>query len=38
MFLATPVPARSVAVIGFLQLCGLTRDCDPHWRNRPASG
>jgi hypothetical protein len=31
LFLARPVPARAVPVIGFLQLCGLTGDRDPTW-------
>lgn len=29
LFLARPVPARAVPVIGFLQLCGLTDGYDP---------
>jgi len=32
LFLARPAPARSVPVIGFLQLCGLTEEIDPAWR------
>ncbi len=32
LFLARPVPARTTPVIGFLQLCGLTGECDPAWR------
>lgn len=32
MFLARPVPARAIPVIGFLQLCGLTDEHDPSWR------
>ena len=40
MFLARPEPARWIPVIGFLQLCGLTGDHDPAWRDeaRSASG
>lgn len=34
LFLAHPAPARTVAVIGFLQLCGVTEDHDPDWRGR----
>jgi hypothetical protein len=33
LFLARPTPRRTAAVIGFLQLCGLTGDRDPSWRN-----
>ncbi|TPW04562.1 MAG: hypothetical protein FD125_1087 [bacterium] len=33
LFLARPVPARTAEVIGFLQLCGLTSDRDPAWRD-----
>ncbi|GLS00975.1 hypothetical protein GCM10007859_09850 [Brevundimonas denitrificans] len=32
LFLARPTPARTAAVIGFLQLCGLTGERDPAWR------
>ena len=32
LFLARPLPARTAAVIGFLQLCGLTGARDPAWR------
>ena len=32
LFLARPVPARAVPVIGFLQLCGVTDDYDPDRR------
>lgn len=32
MFLAMPAAARTVPVVGFLQLCGLTDDRDPGWR------
>ena len=32
LFLARPTPPRTAAVIGFLQLCGLTGECDPGWR------
>lgn len=35
MFLARPSPARAVAVVGFLQLCGLTDDSDPAWAAAP---
>ncbi len=34
LFLARPAPARTAAVIGFLQLCGLTNDRDPAWRDK----
>jgi hypothetical protein len=34
LFLARPVPARTAAVIGFLQLCGLTGEHDPAWQDR----
>ena len=35
LFLARPAPAtRSVRVISFLQLCGVTEDRDPRWRRR----
>ena len=34
LFLARPAPARTVPVIGFLQLCGLTAGRDPAWRDR----
>ena len=33
LFLARPAPARTATVIGFLQLCGLTGDRDPAWRD-----
>lgn len=33
LFLARPTPARSAAVIGFLQLCGLTGERDAAWRH-----
>jgi hypothetical protein len=33
LYLARPAPARAVPVIGFLQLCGLTDDKDPAWRD-----
>lgn len=33
MFLARPAPARAARVVGFLQLCGLTGERDPGWRN-----
>lgn len=33
LFLARPAPARTAAVIGFLQLCGLTGERDPAWRD-----
>lgn len=33
LFLARPMPARTAAVIGFLQLCGLTGERDPAWRD-----
>lgn len=33
LFLARPAPARTAAVIGFLQLCGLTGERDPGWRS-----
>ena len=33
LFLARPTPARSDAVIGFLQLCGLTGERDAAWRH-----
>ena len=33
LFLARPTPARTAAVIGFLQLCGLTDERDPGWRS-----
>ena len=33
LFLARPTPARTAAVIGFLQLCGLTDERDPAWRS-----
>ena len=32
LFLARPTPPRTAAVIGFLQLCGLTGERDPGWR------
>lgn len=32
LFLARPTPARTAAVIGFLQLCGLTGERDRAWR------
>ncbi|MGZ9099229.1 MAG: hypothetical protein ACXW3O_05960 [Brevundimonas sp.] len=32
LFLARAAPARTIAVVGFLQLCGLTDDRDPDWR------
>jgi hypothetical protein len=32
LFLARATPTRSVAVIGFLQLCGLTERMDTGWR------
>ncbi|MFT4912710.1 MAG: hypothetical protein ACI9YM_001291 [Brevundimonas sp.] len=38
MFLARAAPARAVAVIGFLQLVGLTDDHDPLWQDRPLTG
>ncbi|KQY91761.1 hypothetical protein [Brevundimonas sp. Root1423] len=39
LFLAQARPARAIPVIGFLQLCGLTDDRDPAWRNRqPLAG
>lgn len=40
LFLARPTPARTAAVIGFLQLCGLTDERDPAWREKaqPATG
>lgn len=40
LFLARPAPARTTPVVGFLQLCGLTGDRDPAWREkaRPATG
>lgn len=34
LFLARPAPVRDMAVIGFLQLCGLTDRTDPGWRSR----
>ena len=34
MFLARPTGARSLPVIGFLQLCGLTQDYDPAGRSQ----
>lgn len=34
LFLARPAPARTMAVIGFLQLCGVTGDRRPAMRNR----
>jgi len=34
LFLASPGPRRTLAVIGFLQLCGLTDDRDPDWRHQ----
>ncbi len=35
LFLARPGPAtRTVSVISFLQLCGVTEDRDPKWRRR----
>jgi len=38
LFLASPGPRRTLAVIGFLQLCGLTDDRDPDWRlQRPTA-
>jgi hypothetical protein len=33
LFLARPAPAPK-AVIGFIQLCGITLDTDPNWRER----
>lgn len=33
LFLARPAPARAVPVVGFLQLCGLTDERDPAWRD-----
>lgn len=33
LFLARPLPARTASVIGFLQLCGLTGERDPGWRD-----
>ncbi|MDP3802462.1 hypothetical protein [Brevundimonas sp.] len=40
LFLDRPAPARTAPVIGFLQLCGLTGDRDPAWREKaqPATG
>jgi hypothetical protein len=35
MFLARAQLARAVAVVGFLQLVGLTGERDPDWRKRP---
>lgn len=32
LFLARAEPARTVPVVGFLQLCGLTDERDPGWR------
>ena len=32
LFLARPAPARTIPVVGFLQLCGLTGERDPAWR------
>jgi len=32
LFLARPAPARTLPVIGFLQLCGLTDERDRSWR------
>lgn len=32
LFLARAAPARTVPVVGFLQLCGLTDQRDPGWR------
>jgi hypothetical protein len=32
LFLARAAPARAAAVIGFLQLCGVTDEVDPGWR------
>lgn len=34
LFLAQATPSKSVPVIGFLQLCGLTDRTDPAWRTR----
>jgi hypothetical protein len=31
LVLNKPQPARSVAVVSFLQLCGITEDRDAHW-------
>jgi hypothetical protein len=31
LVLSKPQPARSVAVVSFLQLCGITEDRDPDW-------
>ena len=38
LFLARARPPRAVAVIGFLQLVGLTDDRDPAWQGRLAAG
>tara|TARA_R110002167_G_scaffold1352_8_gene6037 strand:- start:953 stop:1564 length:612 start_codon:yes stop_codon:yes gene_type:complete len=38
MFLAQARPPRAVAVVGFLQLVGLTDDRDPGWRAGLATG
>ena len=38
MFLARAEPARAVAVIGFLQLVGLTEERAPAWRDRLTTG
>lgn len=34
LFLARPAPARTATAIGFLQLCGLTGERDPSWRDK----
>ncbi|WP_339872721.1 hypothetical protein [uncultured Brevundimonas sp.] len=38
MFLARAEPARAIAVVGFLQLVGLTGDRDPAWQVGRVSG
>lgn len=38
LFLAQAAKARAVAVIGFLQLCGLTERRDPNWKTRRRRG
>lgn len=36
LFLARAAPTRALAVIGFLQLCGVTDEVDPGWRRSAA--